>query len=103
MEYFPVYPCVFGKFFHRKFRCLAHLGGIQTALQNRPSRRLELLEEVLRKELTDTLEQEEVFWRQKSRVTWLKEGERNTHLFHMSTLGRRRQNHITHLQIEGDT
>lgn len=60
---------VFGNFFHRKFRCLACLKGVQQALQTRPSTRLHSLEESLRAELEMVLEQEEVFWRQKSRIT----------------------------------
>jgi hypothetical protein len=38
--------------------------------------------------------QEETLWRQKSRVQWLKEGERNTKFFHRSTIARRSHNKI---------
>jgi hypothetical protein len=41
--------------------------------------------------------QEEILWRQKSRVQWLKEGERNTKFFHRSVMQRRHSNRITHL------
>ncbi|KAJ6302776.1 hypothetical protein OIU77_016797 [Salix suchowensis] len=44
------------------------------------------------------LDQEELFWKQKSRNTWLKEGDRNTHFFHLSTIIRRRRNKIEGLQ-----
>jgi len=36
--------------------------------------------------------QEEIFWKHKSRVQWLKEGERNTRLFHKSTMDHRSHN-----------
>eukprot|EP00253_Pinus_taeda_P027957 PITA_27957 len=38
--------------------------------------------------------QEEIFWRQKSRVQRLKEGERNTRFFHKSTMENRAHNRI---------
>lgn len=38
--------------------------------------------------------QEEIFWRQKSRVQWLKEGERNNRFFHKSTMVNRAHNKI---------
>ncbi|KAB5569276.1 hypothetical protein DKX38_003069 [Salix brachista] len=41
---------------------------------------------------------EELFWKQKSRNSWLKEGDRNTHFFHLSTIIRRRKNKIEGLQ-----
>jgi hypothetical protein len=41
--------------------------------------------------------QEEILWKQKSCVQWLKEGERNTKFFHRSVMQRRHSNRITHL------
>ena len=43
-------------------------------------------------------------WKQKSRIQWLKEGERNTKFFHRATIQRRQSNKITHLITEeGET
>lgn len=42
---------------------------------------------------------EEVKWRQKSRVTWLKEGDRNTSFFHFVSKIRRSKNHISRIQV----
>ena len=51
------------------------------------------------KHLTNQLEerrnQEEALWRQKFRINWLKEGERNTKFFHRSTIQHRMHNRIT--------
>ena len=47
------------------------------------------------KELYDALKAEEMFWKQKSRVFWLKEGDRNTKHFHALTKQRRARNKIT--------
>lgn len=41
--------------------------------------------------------QEEIYLRQRSRVKWLKDGDRNTRFFHLSTLARRRGNKIIRL------
>eukprot|EP00253_Pinus_taeda_P005215 PITA_05215 len=38
--------------------------------------------------------QEEILWKQKSRIRWLKEGEKNTKFFHRSTIQRRMHNNI---------
>ncbi|XP_038970577.1 uncharacterized protein LOC120104120 [Phoenix dactylifera] len=40
------------------------------------------------------LRQQEILWRQKSRVQWIVEGDRNTRFFHQATLIRRHQNRI---------
>ena len=42
--------------------------------------------------------QEEIFWRQKSRVQWIREGERNTKFFQRSTLDHRSHNRISKLK-----
>lgn len=49
--------------------------------------------------VNNILEQEEIYWCQKCRVAWLKEGERNTRFFHTSTLICRRRNAISWLKI----
>jgi len=88
----------FGNIFHRKKRICARLKGIQTALGNNPNNFLIELEKSLLSELStiNTLEAE--FWSMKSRISWVVEGDRNTALFHNSTLIRRRRNRITSLK-----
>jgi hypothetical protein len=51
-------------------------------------------------ELNDWLEREELKWRQKSREIWLKEGDKNSRFFHLSTLVRRRRNFIREIKLE---
>uniref|UniRef100_A0A803NT74 Reverse transcriptase domain-containing protein n=1 Tax=Cannabis sativa TaxID=3483 RepID=A0A803NT74_CANSA len=48
--------------------------------------------------LNEALAREEIFWRQKSRVAWLKEGDRATKFFMASTVTRRRRNYIEYLK-----
>jgi hypothetical protein len=55
-------------------------------------------EEQLIADLEVCREQEEILWRQKSRVQWLKEGERNTKFFHRAMTHRRYINRITQLE-----
>eukprot|EP00253_Pinus_taeda_P031815 PITA_31815 len=58
-----------------------------------------------RKEMSESLQQEwdnrclqeKILWRQKSRVQWIKEGERNTKFFHRSTIDHRNNNRIVKL------
>lgn len=92
---------VFGNIFEKKFRCLARLNGAQKALQQRPSCRLETLEFSLKRELDDILAKEELYWKKKSSVSLLKEGERNTRFFHTTTIIRRHKNHITRIKLDG--
>ncbi|KAH7837759.1 hypothetical protein Vadar_017617 [Vaccinium darrowii] len=52
----------------------------------------------LEKELGRLWEQEERFWRQKYRATWMVEGDRNTSFFHAKVAQRRRRNTISGVQ-----
>jgi hypothetical protein len=61
-------------------------------------------EEQLQEQLEERRKQEEILWKQKSRVQWLKEGEKNTKFFHRAMMHRRHINRITHLEdSQGNT
>ncbi|XP_021826800.1 uncharacterized protein LOC110767533 [Prunus avium] len=85
---------VFGSLFRNKKVLLARIGGIQKALCRRYSPFLVDLEKDLASDYQALLDQEELFWLQKSRNTWLREGDRNTKFFHLSTIIRRRRNKL---------
>ena len=44
---------------------------------------------------------EEISWRQKSRETWLKEGDRNTNFFYRMANAHRRRNCLNSISING--
>ncbi|KAL9663020.1 hypothetical protein QQ045_027857 [Rhodiola kirilowii] len=62
-----------------------------------------LKDSIQEKELDEWLEREELWWRQRSRAEWLKEGDRNTAFFHQKASQRRRRNHLDRIKNqEGD-
>jgi hypothetical protein len=52
-------------------------------------------------DLEVSLLQEEISWRQKSRVRWLKEGDKCTKFFHQVANANRRKNYIESLVVNG--
>lgn len=56
--------------------------------------------QIANRELDELLRQEEIMWKQKSRVTWLREGDRSTKFFHTSTVVRRWRNWIGGIKDE---
>ena len=100
---------IFGNIFARKRWILGRIEGIQRAMDSNTTHNLFLLERSLREEYHSILFQEETLWLQKSRVSWLKEGDFNTSFFHLSTIVRRRRNAIDRLKdsnnvwLEGDS
>lgn len=79
----------------RKIETLrSQLGTLEEAdpIQNR--------EQILqvKRELDELLYREEMMWLQRSRITWLKEGDRNTKIFHRKAIWRARKNNIKKLK-----
>ncbi|XP_022852922.1 uncharacterized protein LOC111374488 [Olea europaea var. sylvestris] len=58
---------------------------------------------VLKEEMERMVEMVEINWRQKSRVTWLKEGDKCAKFFHRVANSNRRNNSITVLEVDGVT
>ena len=48
----------------------------------------------VRKEINDLLDSEEIYWCQRSKAHWLREGDRNTKFLHAQASERRKQNTI---------
>lgn len=52
--------------------------------------------------LEERRKQEEILWRQKSRIKWLREGEINTKIFHQAMVQRRQRNRILSIKDQND-
>ena len=57
----------------------------------------------LKRQLKDAYQEEEQYWQQKSRIQWLREGDKNTKYFHALVQGRRRRNRLNKLQRDNGT
>ncbi|KAH7840407.1 hypothetical protein Vadar_016441 [Vaccinium darrowii] len=58
--------------------------------------------QALKEQLQQEWDKEEEFWRQKSRINWLQQGDKNTGFFHASVLQRRTRNRITGIENSND-
>ncbi|KAH0705372.1 hypothetical protein KY290_010066 [Solanum tuberosum] len=93
----------FGNIFHKKRNLIKRIEGIQNSPKYAYNSFLRNLENELVQEYNYILRVEEEFWKLKSRVNWLNEGDANTRFFHTTTLNRRRRNKILGLQTtEGE-
>jgi hypothetical protein len=55
------------------------------------------LRTLLKNKLLGIAAVDRIKWRQRSRITWIREGDANTKIFHLRANGRRRKNHIPSL------
>ncbi|XP_010687131.1 uncharacterized protein LOC104901277 [Beta vulgaris subsp. vulgaris] len=86
----------------KKSELWARLEGVQSILASGRQSHLIKLEAKLRREMDEVLNEEELLWFQKSRLEAIRDGDRNTRYFHLSTLIRRRRNRIETLKDESD-
>lgn len=89
----------FGSIKLKKLACLQEVEALDIAKE---SHRLTLSELQQEQELFENLKeihrQDEVYWRQRLRVQWLKEGDENMKSFHTVANGRKNQNFIPNIQ-----
>lgn len=64
---------------------------------------LEKEDGILIGQLEERRKQEEILWRKKSRVNWLREQERNTNFFHQAMIQRRQRNRIFSIKNDAGT
>lgn len=69
----------------------------QEIILNGRTYELEMEEKIIKNQLEERYSQEEVLWIHKSKVQWLKQGERNTTFFHKYVIQCRQINKITRL------
>ena len=91
----------FGNIFKSKEQLTQEMKAIQQKmiLEGR-SEELSQKEQITENKILERDLQEETLWWQKSRVRWLKEGEKNTKFFHKTTVQRRMINQISSINNE---
>ncbi|KAK9012683.1 hypothetical protein V6N11_040722 [Hibiscus sabdariffa] len=90
----------FGHIGRRKYSLLAHIRGIERINESSTVPVLGALEEQLKHELDEVLQQEELLWFQRLRSEWLADGDHNTKYYHRITKAKKRRNMCTMIKLE---
>jgi len=91
----------FGSIFDSQKELSWQMGEIQQQIREQGlTDELKEHEMKVNQQMEDTKKHEDILWKQKSRILWLKEGEHNTKFFHRTAIQRRHSNKITHLTSE---
>jgi hypothetical protein len=92
----------FGDIFKMKGEIENRLKNLQESMAKGDNREKTTLEEEnYRVKWKDITAKEETFWKQRSRILWLEEGDRNTSFFHQLASNHKRRNTINSLEDEG--
>ncbi|XP_061354584.1 uncharacterized protein LOC133299159 [Gastrolobium bilobum] len=91
---------IFREEMRQKHIIYARIQGLDMQLEARYDRELERLQRDLWKKLEKILLREELNWFQRSRINWLKFGDKNSQFFHSSTVARRRFNKVVAIRNE---
>nr|XP_009767855.1 PREDICTED: uncharacterized protein LOC104218933 [Nicotiana sylvestris]XP_016468821.1 PREDICTED: uncharacterized protein LOC107791296 [Nicotiana tabacum] len=86
----------------QKTNVLNQLAQLEEIHDQRPLNEEEIYAKTaLAMEFEDIAKHEKAAWRQRSRALWLKQGDKNTKIFHRTTNSHRRYNHIEQLVVQG--
>ncbi|KAH7677423.1 DNase I-like protein [Dioscorea alata] len=92
----------FGSIKLRKLSILHDLESLDTVSESQGLSAVEACQQrALLDRMEDIRKQEEIYWKQRSRSQWLKEGDENTKFFHAVENGRRNRNFISSIECNG--
>lgn len=92
-----------GNWKQRKEDILNQIANWENIQDNSPLTDDEMLQKAnLAMEFEELAKNEEIAWRQRSRVQWLKQGDKNTKFFHRIATSHWRFNSMEQLEVDGD-